>query len=160
MGEVRIRLGVASDAAALARLCEALWPDAPAAEHARSIAPALAGTPVGILPEVIFVAEAGGAELVGFVNATLRSHADGCDPARPVVYIEGWYVADSHRRQGIGAKLIAAVEEWARAHGCVEMASDTWIVNDAGQRAHEGLGFEEVDRCVHYRKALSPPEGG
>jgi len=34
------------------------------------------------------------------------------------------------------------------------MASDTWIDNEASQRAHEALAFEVVDRCVHFRKAL------
>ena len=47
-----------------------------------------------------------------------------------------------------------AAEEWARAHGCLEMASDTWIDNEESQRAHEALGFEVVDRCVNFRRAL------
>src|SRR5260221_10595408 len=75
-------------------------------------------------------------------------------PSRPVGYVEGWFVAQEYRRQGVGAKLLAAAEDWARSHGCVEMASDTWIDNDVSQRAHEALGFEVVDRFVHYRKNL------
>jgi aminoglycoside 6'-N-acetyltransferase I len=47
-----------------------------------------------------------------------------------------------------------AGEEWARSHGCHEVASDTWIDHESSQRAHEALGFEVVDRCVNYRKAL------
>jgi aminoglycoside 6'-N-acetyltransferase I len=50
--------------------------------------------------------------------------------------------------------LLAAAEDWARSHGCVEMASDTWIDSSLSQRVHEMLAFEVVDRCVHYRKAL------
>jgi aminoglycoside 6'-N-acetyltransferase I len=34
------------------------------------------------------------------------------------------------------------------------MASDTWLDNLGSQSAHEALGFEVVDRCVHYRKRL------
>jgi aminoglycoside 6'-N-acetyltransferase I len=34
------------------------------------------------------------------------------------------------------------------------MASDTWIDNEVSQRVHDSLGYEVVDRCVHYRKAL------
>jgi aminoglycoside 6'-N-acetyltransferase I len=41
----------------------------------------------------------------------------------------------------------------ARA-GARELASDTWLDNAGSQHAHEALGFEVVDRCVHYRKAL------
>jgi hypothetical protein len=48
-------------------------------------------------------------------------------------------------------------EEWAGEQGCTEMASDTWIDNEAAQRAHLALGFEVVDRCVHLRKPLAPP---
>jgi aminoglycoside 6'-N-acetyltransferase I len=47
-----------------------------------------------------------------------------------------------------------AAEQWARHHGCVEMASDTWINHTDSQKAHQALGFEIVDRCVHFRKAL------
>jgi hypothetical protein len=43
----------------------------------------------------------------------------------------------------------------APAAGARELASDTWIDREGSQRAHEALGFEVVDRCVHYRKALA-----
>ena len=106
------------------------------------------------MPAVFFVAEANGCNLVGFLEVGLRSHADGCDDAQAVGYIEGWYVTDNHQRQGIGARLLAAAEDWAREKGCVEMASDALIENEGSQRAHEALGYSVVDRCVHYRKAL------
>jgi aminoglycoside 6'-N-acetyltransferase I len=54
----------------------------------------------------------------------------------------------------VGAKLLAAAQDWARSHGCIEMASDTWLDNEKSQQVHEALGFVVVDRCVHYRKAL------
>lgn len=53
------------------------------------------------------------------------------------------------RNRGIGKELMKTAEEWARAHGCLEMASDTWIDNEESQHAHEALGFEVVDRCVN-----------
>src|SRR4051794_25577460 len=51
-------------------------------------------------------------------------------------------------------RLHFVAEDWARSHGCVEMASDTWIDNELSKSCHEALGFEIVDRCVHCRKAL------
>ena len=90
----------------------------------------------------------------GFLEAGLRSHADGCDPSRPVGFVEGWFVAEVHRQKGVGKQLLSAAEEWARGRGCREMASDTQIDNALSQQVHEALGFKVVDRCVHYRKAL------
>lgn len=92
--------------------------------------------------------------LVGFLEVDLRSHADGCNPSQPVGYIEGWYVAVDHRHRGVGRKLLVRAEDWARSQRCVEIASDAIIDNELSQRAHEALGYEVVDRCVHYRKRL------
>jgi aminoglycoside 6'-N-acetyltransferase I len=71
-----------------------------------------------------------------------------------VGYIEGWYLAENHRHRGIGRKLLVVAEDWARRQGCVEMASDTWVDNEVSQLVHAALGYEVVDRCVHYRKTL------
>src|SRR5512146_2910120 len=98
--------------------------------------------------------EAADGTLAGFVEVDLRSHADGCNPAQPVGYIEGWYVAEAYRERGVGKRLLAAAEDWARSHNCIEMASDAVIDNEVSQQAHEALGYEVVDRCVHYRKRL------
>jgi len=133
---------------------EALWPKTPAGEHARELTDILEGKPVTTLPLIILVAEASDRGLAGFLEVDLRSHADGCNPSRPVGYIEGWYVAENHRHRGIGRRLLAAAEAWARSQGCVEIASDTWVDNDVSQCVHEALGYEVVDSCVRYRKTL------
>jgi aminoglycoside 6'-N-acetyltransferase I len=130
-----------------------LWPESSAEEHSHEALPILDGTAPGTLPVVIFVAEFD-SEIAGFIEVGLRSHADGCDNLHPVGFLEGWFVVDEYRKQGVGAALLAAAENWARAQGCVEMASDTWIDSEQSQRVHESLKFEVVDRCVHYRKAL------
>lgn len=156
MNNVQIRPAQATDLDQLARLCEALWPDSSAAEHAQEKRLLVEGKARLLLtmPLTIFVAEANDGRLVGFLEVDLRSHADGCSPKQPVGYIEGWYVAEDHRHRGVGAQLLARAEDWARGHGCVEMASDVIIDNEMSQRAHEALGYEVVDRCVHYRKSL------
>ena len=133
---------------------EALWPKVPAEEHARELTEILEGKPVTTLPLIILVAEASDRGLAGFLEVDLRSHADGCNPSRPVGYVEGWYVNEDYRHRGIGRKLLAAAEDWARSQDCIEMASDTWVDNDVSQHVHEALGYEVVDRCVHYRKTL------
>ncbi|HEY2459297.1 MAG TPA: GNAT family N-acetyltransferase [Candidatus Acidoferrum sp.] len=148
-----IRRGKAEDGERLARLRNALWPENSVEEHRREVDLLLAGKSPGIMPMVVFVAEESG-ELVGFVEVGLRSCADGCDLARAVGYVEGWYVEAQWRRRGIGAELVRAAEEWARGQGCVEMASDTQITNEISQRAHAALGFEVAERSVLYRKKL------
>jgi aminoglycoside 6'-N-acetyltransferase I len=163
--DIRIRPAQLSDHKQLLRFREALWPNASADEHSIELALILESKPVTTLPLIILVAElvanpsdrpdeASDRTLAGFLEVDLRSHADGCDPSRPVGYIEGWYVAENHRNKGVGRKLLVAAEEWARSQGCVEVASDTWIDNEVSQRVHEALGYEVVDRCVHYRKTL------
>ncbi len=103
---------------------------------------------------VILVSEDENGALIGFLEVGLRSHADGCDPARPVGFVEGWFVQEEFRNRGIGRELMRSAENWTRAQGCVEMASDALIDNEGSQRAHAALGFDVVDRCVHFRKGL------
>jgi L-amino acid N-acyltransferase YncA len=56
--------------------------------------------------------------------------------------------------QGLGKALVQAAEEWARSQGLTEMASDTWLENDASIRAHLKMGYEEAERLVHFIKKL------
>jgi len=149
----QVRQASFADLQELAELRRELWPDLVPEEDAEELRATLAGEPITTLPLVIFVAESDNA-LVGFIEVDLRSHADGCDPRIPVGFIEGWFVRESHRRKGVGAMMVNAAEDWARSKGCTEMASDTWIDSEVSQRAHEALGFEVVDRCVHFRKPL------
>ena len=153
---IQIRPAHLSDLDRLVPLCEALWPESSGQEHAQELRQILWDKAALVLtmPLIIFVAEANDGTLVGFLQVDLRSHADGCNPSRPVGYIEGWYVTEDRRRCGVGRKLLAKAEDWARGYKCVEMASDALIDNELSQRAHEALGYEVVDRCVHYRKRL------
>jgi aminoglycoside 6'-N-acetyltransferase I len=150
--DIFVRLAQPSDCDQLASLRSSLWPGSSTDEHARETALLLTGNASVPLPLAIFVAEASGGVLAGFLEIDLRSHADGCNPSRPVGYVEGWFIAQEYRRQTLGSRLMAAAEDWARSQGCLEMASDTWIDNELSQSCHQALGFEVIDRCVHYRK--------
>ena len=152
--DFHVRLARPADREALARLLAALWPESTAEEHARELELILAGKSPGTLPLVIFVAENREGSPVAFLECGLRSHAESCNPSRPVGYVEGWYVAEEHRRRGIGKSLLKAAEEWARSQGCTEIASDAVIDNELSQRVHQRLGFQEVERSVLFRKSL------
>ena len=151
---INIREARVADARELAGLRSLLWPQESFEEQLREVQAFLAGQTPGSLPCTTFVAEQGDGILSGFIEVDLRSHADGCDPNQPVGYIEGWYVREEYRQLGLGKGLVQAAEDWARAHGCKEMASDALIDSEISQRAHDALGYEVVDRCVHFRKNL------
>jgi aminoglycoside 6'-N-acetyltransferase I len=134
-------------------LRRALWPDTPLDHHEHDLAQILA-TPD---TNAAFIARSADAAPLGFVEVSLRPWAEGC-LSSPVGYLEGWYVVEHARRQGIGAQLVQAAEEWARTQGCTEMASDTEVANQGSTAAHQRLGYEIASYLVCFRKPLTPPE--
>ncbi len=150
----RVRAAIERDLRQIVSLGMALWPDEPGPEIDEHMRATLAGLPRSTLPLTLFVVEDSNDRLIGFIEVGLRSHADGCDGRQPVGFIEGWYVVPEVRGRGVGRALANAAEEWARQRGCIEIASDTWADNEASQLAHRAVGFEMVDRCVNFRKAL------
>ena len=92
--------------------------------------------------------------MCGFLEASLRSRADGCD-STPVGYIEGWYVDEDVRRRGVGRALVEAAEAWARSKGCRQMASDAELWNDVSHQAHGAIGYQETARLVLFKKDLA-----
>ena len=154
MADLRVRQANVSDSAEIAEMCALLWPDTTAAEHRIETEQLLKTKMCGTLPSTIFVSDDVNGRITGFLLVDLRSHADGCNPTRPVGFVEGWFVLEEHRRRGIGSAMMRAAEDWARSLGCKEMASDTWIDERNSLKAHQALGFEVVDRCIHFRKSL------
>lgn len=148
-----IRRGKPTDERQLAQLRNALWPDGSIEEHAGELRSILRGGSPGTLLYAIFVAEKEDA-IIGFAEVGLRSHAEDCDPRQPVGFLEGWFVVEEERRSGVGRALVNAAEQWSREQGCIEMASNTWLDAEVSQRAHEALGYEIVERTVHFRKKL------
>ncbi len=140
-----------SDMEEWARLRQLLWPSADG-EHAREAA-AFFRSPRSNPAEVFLAVDVGG-HIGGFAEVSIRREASGCQLGR-VGFLEGWYVEEPFRRSGVGAALVAAAEEWSQAHGCSEFASDTDIHNERSIAAHLALGFEEVERLVCFRKALT-----
>lgn len=130
------------------RMRLALWPDQIAEEALVEMDRFLADP---LTP--IFVAVRENGKLGGFLEGGLRKYADGCDTS-PVGYIEGWFVDEDLRKQGVGRNLVRALEDWARGQGCTEMASDTWLNNEVSIQAHFNLDYEESERLIHFRKSL------
>lgn len=139
-----------NDAAAWERMRQALWPSS-TGEHAAEIASYFDGYRKNGAETLLAFDEQGCA--LGFVELAIRNYADGCYSER-VAFLEGWYVEPHARRQGVGAALVQAAEEWGRAQGCTEFASDTQLDNYVSAAAHRALGFVETERIICFRKDL------
>jgi len=148
---IRVRPVTHGDALAWQAMRDALWPEEGEKSHPAEIARFLAGELKRLL--AVLVAEEGG-KLLGFAELNIRPYADGCNTDR-VGFLEGWYVVPEARRRGIGRALVAAAEDWARAQGCTEFASDTLADNNVSTAAHHALGFEEVEVIRCFRKDLT-----
>lgn len=91
--------------------------------------------------------------VIGFAELSERSIAEGCFDG-PVAYLEGWYIKPEFRRIGVGKSLIDAAIIWAKSNSYPHLASDAELTNVDSQNAHIALGFEEVERAVHFKMAL------
>lgn len=151
LGEpVRVAPASVEDADGWLDLRLALWPGERRDEFAAEIARLLAD------PGDTFnvIAHDGEGDAIGFAEADLRrDYVEGCKTS-PVVFLEGIYVAPGHRRKGVAAALIRAVEDWGRKQGCTEFASDAVIDNLDSQAMHRATGFTETTRVVYFRKEI------
>jgi aminoglycoside 6'-N-acetyltransferase I len=138
------------DAVSWGRLRQALWPDEPHIDGNDELRAALEP------PEAacVLLAVAGDA-IVGFAEARLRSDYVNGTCTSPVGFLEAWYVQPEWRGRGIGRALVRDVEDWTRASGCAELASDALLDNLASHAAHLRCGFEETGRVVYFRKPLA-----
>jgi aminoglycoside 6'-N-acetyltransferase I len=131
------------------RMRTALWPESPD-DHAAEIDEFFDQSNESV---ATIVAELKNGLLCGFLEVGTRRYAEGC-LSSPVGYIEGWWVDSEHREKGVGGALVDAAEEWARALGLGEMASDADIGNELSHNAHGALGYREAQRIVCFRKTL------
>lgn len=89
----------------------------------------------------------------GIVELSQRNVVDGCLTS-PVGYIEGIYVEPACRGQGMARLLIEHAVAWCRGRGCRELATDAELDDEAAQRFHRHMGFEETYRIVEFRKLI------
>jgi aminoglycoside 6'-N-acetyltransferase I len=145
-----IRAATPQDAGEWLALRMKLWPMTPADEHRNELAQQLADP--ARFAALLALDDNGRA--VGFAEAALRAdYVNGC-ASSPVAFLEGIYVEPSRQRRGIARALCAAIERWAVARGCTELASDAQIENGASHHFHHAIGFTPTERVVFYRKEL------
>jgi aminoglycoside 6'-N-acetyltransferase I len=147
--EIAIRNVSESDLNEWFRLRTLLWDENAEDDHRKEMYDIIGHSDT----QLVAVADLGGGRLVGFLEASIRPFAEDC-LTDYVGYLEGWYVEPEFRRRGIGRRMVAFAEQWAKSKGCIEMASDAEIGNDTSISAHLGLGYSITARLVHFRKDL------
>ena len=143
-----IRRATAADKPEWVQMRQKLWPEAPL-EYLDYDLDEILEDP----QQAAFIASRTDGSLVAFIEASLREFAEGCETS-PVGYIEAWYVDEGIRGQKLGREMISTAENWAREMGCTEMGSDTWLDNEGSIQAHKKMGYQEVERLVHFLKRL------
>lgn len=95
---------------------------------------------------VMLVVELDG-RVVGFAEAYIREISG--NPYRQDVkygFLQSLGVAAPLRGQGLGRSLVAAVEDWARAHGATELRTEAWEFACGPLRFYERLGYTTFER--------------
>lgn len=137
-----------SDLPILAELACRLWPGHSPEDMQAEYAQLLAQ------PDAAFFLACAAAVPVGFAQCQLRyDYVEGTESS-PVGYLEGIYVAENCRGQGLARALLKACEDWARGKGCTEFASDCELNNVQSLRFHLNVGFEEANRIICFTKKL------
>lgn len=99
--------------------------------------------------ERVFVAECDGA-VAGFVHA--EQYELLYYPA--MVNILGLAVGDGYRRQGIAAKLMEAVEDWAKDSGIKEIRLNSGITRTGAHGFYRCIGFDDEKEQMRFLKTL------
>mgnify|MGYP003393211922 CR=1 FL=1 len=149
-GNWSIRALRESDLSEWLRLRKLLWDETPENDHRDEMVDVIEHPDT----QCVIVAESREGSLIGFLEASIRPFVEDCETDH-VGYLEGWFVENDHRRQGIGAELVRHAEDWAKQKGCSEIASDAEVGNDLSLNVHTALGYGVTSRLVHLRKVLN-----
>lgn len=135
------------DAPEVARLSLLLWPEHDKEEMEQEYRELIKKDDAAV-----FLAQEG--ETVGFAQCQLRrDYVEGTESS-PVGYLEGIFVTESCRNRGYARALLAACQDWARARGCTEFASDCELTNSESLAFHLRMGFLEANRIICFTKRL------
>ncbi|XP_028766433.1 probable N-acetyltransferase HLS1-like, partial [Neltuma alba] len=81
---------------------------------------------------IMLVAEYGeGGEVVGVIRGCVKTVTRGCSIYAKLAYLLGLRVSSTHRRLGIGTKLISHLEEWCKQQGAEYAYMATDCTNEA-----------------------------
>lgn len=144
---VRLEPATGSADARWLALRRKLWPDSDDAHRRDMQSIAERGDFV-----VLAITDDGSA--IGFAEASKRTDWVDGTAGSPVGFLEGLYVEPAFRRRGVARAMVASVEKWTIAQGCVELASNALMDNLESHAAHRALGFAETERIVFFCKRV------
>ena len=143
-----IRKAESKDLLILTELACQLWPDHTVEEMQAEFSETIAK------PDAAFFLAYAEETAIGFAQCQLRyDYVEGTDSS-PVGYLEGIYVAEGYRKQGIARELLFACESWAKTKGCTEFASECELDNVQSLQFHLNVGFEEANRIICFTKKI------
>lgn len=89
--------------------------------------------------------------VIGFAQCGFRNdYVEGTETS-PVGYLEGVFVEEAYRRQGIARELVEECQKFAKEQGCIEFASDCELDNEESLQFHLKMGFEEANRIIYFQ---------
>ena len=82
-------------------------------------------------------------KLVGMIELWLKRPRGPAGARIPRLKVDlGLAVAPEWRGRGVGTALLAAAEDWARAHGAERMILDLDVHNEGAKRLYERVGYQ------------------
>lgn len=148
-GEKMIIQARKEDALAVAQLAVQMWEENVPEELAEELAEVICSE-----EGAVFLAKAD-EQIVGFAQCQLRhDYVEGTDSS-PVGYLEGIFVKEEFRKQGLAKELLKACENWAMEQECQEFASDCELENSESLKFHMSAGFQEANRIICFTKRLA-----
>ena len=143
-----IKKATVNDASYVAKLAIQMWEDNTLEGLTADLAETIAS------PESAIFLLYDGEMPVGFAQCQLRhDYVEGTDSS-PVGYLEGIYVEKEHRNLGTARALLKGAQQWAKAKGCREFASDCEMDNTESLAFHLACGFEEANRIICFVKEI------
>ena len=147
MHPLNIRRATTNDAPAIARLSGELGYPVEAPVMAKRLERFL-----HLKDHTVFVAET--TEVVGWIHGAEHEILEAGNRCE----IWGLVVADGHRGEGIGGRLVEAVQQWALRRGLEEISVRSNVVRPESHAFYERIGFTRYKTQHAYRKRLVLPQ--
>lgn len=103
------------------------------------------------LPDhAVYVACLPAGTVVGWIDFGIVNHFQG----EPYVEIGGLVVSNAERSAGVGARLVARAEQWARERGIARLVVRSQIARERAHRFYLRAGYDRTKTSAVFTKIL------